>query len=82
MKFQWNLSPIGSGLLVAGQFGVGGIYFAHERYRDNPVGGLLLAGVEVASLKVIDGAPLIEWRFDAAHLLKLKHGHGSRSWRQ
>lgn len=82
MKFQWNLSPIGSGLLVAGQFGVGGVYFAHERYRDNPVGGFLLAGVQVASLRVSPvGEPVVEWRRDAAHLLKLKQAHGSQSWR-
>lgn len=83
MRFQWNLSPIGSGLLVAGQFGVGGVYFAHERYQDRPVGGLILAGAQVASL-LLDGGgnPIVQWNNNAAHLLKLKQGYGSRSWRE
>ncbi|MGC8537153.1 MAG: hypothetical protein ACP5QR_16820 [Rhizomicrobium sp.] len=82
LRFQWNLSPMGSGLLVAGQFSVGGIYFSHERYMDDPVGGLLLAGQQIASLKIgVDGEPAVDWHFNAAHMLKFKHGHGSQSWR-
>lgn len=82
MQFQWNLSPIGSGLLVAGQFCVGGVYFVHERYQDRPVGGFLLAGVQVASLSLgPSGEPVVQWRSDAAHLLKFKQSHGSQSWR-
>jgi len=82
MKFEWNLSPIGSGLLVAGQFAVGGVYFAHERYRDRPVGGFLLAGAQVASLTLDEaGNPIVQWKPDAENLLKAKQGHGSRSWR-
>lgn len=81
-KFAWQASRLGTGLLIAGQFGVGGLYFAHERYRDRPVGGLLLAGVQIARLALDNaGMPVVEWRSDARHLLKLKHGHGSKSWR-
>lgn len=80
-KFEWMFSPIGSGLLVAGQFGVGGLYFAHERYRDNPTGGLLLAGQQVATFGFKAGMPDIAWHSNAKHLLKYKNGHGSQSWR-
>ena len=83
LQFQWNASLIGTGLLVGGQFGVGGLYFAHERYRDRPVGGLLLAGQTVAKFsRDENGEPRIEWHSNAPHLLKLKLGRGSASWRQ
>jgi len=82
-KFEWNVSRIGSGLLIAGQFGVGGLYFAHERYRDRPCGGLLLAGAQVAHFsRNENGEPETRLNSNAEHLLKLKQGHGSRSWRQ
>lgn len=82
-KFEWHVSPIGTGLLIAGQFGVGGLYFAHERYGDRPCGGLLLAGVQVASFRRDEnGEPETQLHSNAAHLIKLKHGHGSASWRQ
>jgi hypothetical protein len=80
-KFEWAYSPIGAGLLVAGQFGVGGLYFAHERYGDDPVGGLLLAGQQVATFAIRGGVPDVQWHSNAAHLLRYKNGHGSQSWR-
>lgn len=82
-RFEWQRSPIGAGLLIAGQFAVGGLYFAHERYRDRPTGGLLLAGVQVASFSLGETSePEVRWHSQAEHLLRLKHGHGSKSWRQ
>lgn len=81
-KFDWKMSRLGTPLLIAGQFGVGGLYFAHERYRDRPCGGLLLAGAQIASFKRNEnGEPEVEIKSDAVHLLTLKHGHGSKSWR-
>lgn len=81
-KFSWQTSTLGTALLIAGQFGVGALYFAHERYRDRPVGGLILAGVQVAHFSLNEnGEPEVRLHSDAQHLLKLKLGHGSASWR-
>jgi hypothetical protein len=81
-RFEWQVSPIGSGLLVAGHFGVGGLYFAHEKYQDRPCGGLLLTGATVATLQLDgSGVPEVRLHHKAAHLLKFKQAHGSQSWR-
>lgn len=80
--FNWFCSSIGTGLLIAGQFCVGGLYFAHDRYRDEPTGGLLLAGVNIARFTREYGKPKTYLHSNAEHLLKFKFGKGSQSWRQ
>ena len=78
-RFQWNCSSIGSALLVAGQFNVGGLYFANDKVV---AGGLMLSGVQVAFFSYTEhGDPHTRLHEEAAHLLKAKHRSGSAAWR-
>jgi hypothetical protein len=81
LKFEWNVSRIGSGLLIAGHFCVGGLYFSHQRYRNAPVGGLLLAGDTIATFEQREQIGQVRWHSNARHLLAFKFSRGSQSWR-
>jgi hypothetical protein len=78
-RFTWNRSAIGAALLVAGQFNVGGLYFANSEHC---VGGLMLSGVQIAFFSFTEhGDPHTRLHSEAAHLLRAKQRHGSAAWR-
>jgi hypothetical protein len=78
-RFTWNRSAVGAALLVAGQFNVGGLYFANDA---TVVGGLMLAGVQVAFFSYTPhGDPHTRLHEHAAHLLRAKQRSGSAAWR-
>lgn len=79
-RFTWNRSAIGAALLVAGQFNVGGLYFANS--DEYTIGGLMLSGVQIAFFSFTEyGDPHTRLHGEAAHLLRAKQRHGSASWR-
>lgn len=82
-SLDWQRSSVGAMLLAAGEFSVGGLYFAGiaaDRYRR--VGGLVLGGVQVAFFSFNQwGDPETRLHSNAVHLLKYKNRAGSKSWR-